>query len=356
MIEAYNSTHKSILLSIRKAVSLYLFERNRVEDIPKVAQSFLLLDNYKGDRVPVSAVMEEVNSICNVLQDNYLGLRLNMLVDIEQLPFYKSVSECLRPLINSNNELPLLLVSRIVYRFFFLVTQSIDLQLIEEKGLLRFDLTSNAPDIMNKHQIDGAIVLIYRIVEAFCPGNLTKITITYRHISYELEYYQSIFGVVVESDEKISLIYELKGNDYYKNAASLLIKLEEELGRRFFINPLFNMLSDQFSESSYEQRCEVIIDTMIGMIPPTRSNVADSMNISISTLQRKLKEEGTSFQGVLEDTRKRLAQMYLAEKKLSTTDVAYLLGYQSPSQFFKVFKTWFGITPTTYRNDLINSI
>ena len=356
MIEADYSTHKSMLLAIREAVTLYLFDKNREKDIPKVAESFLLLDDYQGDRVPVSAVMEEVNSLCNVLQDNYLGLKLNLLANIEQLPFYQSVSACIRPFSDIENELPFLLVGRIVYRFFFLITQSIDLKLNEEKGLLRFDLTSNVPDIMNKHQMDGAIVLIYRIIEAFCPGYLTKITVAYRHTAYELEYYQSIFGVPVERAEKTSLIYDLKCKNYYKNATSLLIKSEEELGRRFFINPLFNMLSTQFSELSYQQRCEIVIDTMIGMIPPTRSNVADSMNLSVSTLQRRLDEEGTSFQEILDETRKRLAKMYLTEKKLSTTDVAYLLGYQSHSQFFKVFKSWFGITPKVYQSNLIDNV
>ena len=116
------------------------------------------------------------------------------------------------------------------------------------------------------------------------------------------------------------------------------------------------MLSTQFSEFSYQQRCEIVIHTMIGMIPPTRSNVADSMNTSVSTLQRRLDEEGTSFQEILDETRQRLAKMYLTEQKLSTTDVAYLLGYQSHSQFFKVFKNWFGITPKVYQSNLINNV
>ncbi len=159
MIKTELSTHKSILLAIREAVTLYLFDRNREKDIPKVADLFLSLDHYKGDRVPISAVIEEVNSICNVLQDNYLGLRLNLLINIEQLPFYKSVNECIRPFYDANNELPFLLVSRMICRFLFLVIQSIDLKLTAEKGLLRFDLMPKAPDIMNKHQIDGVIVL-----------------------------------------------------------------------------------------------------------------------------------------------------------------------------------------------------
>ncbi len=180
------------------------------------------------------------------------------------------------------------------------------------------------------------------------------IYVAQRNSTYELEYYQSMFGVPVESADTTSLVYSLDSHDHYKNAASLLIKSEEELGRKFFINPIFNMLSAQFSGLSYKQRCEIIITTMMGVSPPTRDHVAEAMSISVSTLQRRLKEEGTSFQEILEETRRQLAELYLTEKKLSTTDIAYLLGYKSHSQFFKAFKTCFGVTPKSYQANHIN--
>jgi len=354
MIEAENSTHKSIMFAIREAVILYLYDKKREKDIPKVRERFFSIDSHYGDRVPMSAVMKEVNDLCDTLQDNYLGLSLNCLVNIESLPSYKSISECIKPFTGLSNELPFLLVSRLVYRFFPLITQSFDLILSAEKGQLRFDLIPNAPNIMNKHQIDGAMVLLYRIIETFCPGNLKKLYVAQRDNAYELEYYQSLFGASAESANKTSLVYALKCKDHYKDAASLLVRSEEELGRQLYMNPLFNMLFTQFSEFSYKQRCEIVIDTMIGVSPPIRSHVADLMNISVSTLQRKLNNEGTTFQEILEDTRKRLAKLYLTERKISITDVAYLLGYKSHSQFFKAFKIWFGITPKTYQRNQIN--
>ena len=348
------STHKSMIFAIREAISLYLSNINCKKDNIKVVESFLSLDDYKGDRVPLGAVVKEVDALCNVLQDNYLGLHLNRLVDIESLPFYKAISECIRPFSSTNNELPFLLISRLVLRFFFLLTQSIDLKLIAEKGLLRFEFISNTPEIINKHQIDGVLVIVYRIVEAFYPNMLKTIYIAHRHTSDELEYYESIFGVPIELSDTTSLVYDLKCKNHYKNAATLLIKSEEEIDRKFFINPLFNMLSTDFSRFSCKQCCEIIIDTVMGISPPTRNHIANAMNISVSTLQRRLSEEGTSFQEVLEDTRKRKVKIYLAEKNLSATDVAYLLGYKSHSQFFKAFKTWFGITPKAYQSILIS--
>ena len=352
MIEIEYSTDKSIIFAIREAAALYLFERNREKDIPKIVDIFLSVDDYQGDRVPASEVIKEVHALSNILQDTYLGLDLNMLVNIKSLPFYKAINECIKPFLSINNELPFLLIMRLVLRFFFLVTQSIDLKLTEEKGGLRVEFVSTAPESMNNNQIDGAMVLIYRILEAFCPSGLKKVYIAHRHTSHELEYYEYIFSVPVNSAEKTSLVYDLRFKEHYEHAASSLVKSEDEVGRRFFINPLSNMMSMQFSDFSYTQRCEIIIDTMMGIIPPTRSQVAHAMNISVSTLQRRLDDEGSLFQEILQNTRRRMAKQYLAEKNLSATDVAYLLGYKSHSQFFKAFKTWFGTTPKAYQSNL----
>jgi len=348
------STHRSSILAVRVAVSLYLLEKNRQEDMSRIAEVFLPVDNYKGDRVPISVALKEVNYICEALHDNHIGLKLYSLIDIDSLPFCRTISECVSPFSSINNAVPFLLVSRLIFRFFFLITESVELNLVPGKGFLRFDLIPNDPSLMSKHQIDGVMVTIHRMVERFCPGILKKVYIAQRHSEYELGYYESIFGVPVSSAARTSLVYDLKCKDHYKNAAKLLMQSEEEVGRNFYINPLFNMLSNQFSGLSYKHRCEIVIDTMIGVIPLTRSHVANSMNISVSTLQRRLNEEGCSFQEVLEETRKRLAKMYLTEKNISIIDVAYLLGYKSHSQFFKVFKTWFGVTPKAYQRNAIN--
>ena len=63
----------------------------------------------------------------------------------------------------------------------------------------------------------------------------------------------------------------------------------------------------------------------------------------------KLKEEGATFQQLLDEIRKDLALKHLKEDILSTTDISYLLGYSEPSVFFRSFKKWTGQTPNFYR-------
>ncbi len=82
---------------------------------------------------------------------------------------------------------------------------------------------------------------------------------------------------------------------------------------------------------------------------PTLATVADRLSMGVRTLQLHLKEEGTTYQQLLDDIRKLLAVQHLKEPHLSTTDIAYLLGFAEPSVFFRSFKKWTGETPGTFR-------
>ena len=82
---------------------------------------------------------------------------------------------------------------------------------------------------------------------------------------------------------------------------------------------------------------------------PTLATVADRLAMGVRTLQLHLKEAGTSYQQLLDETRKELAVGHLREPNLSTTDIAYLLGFAEPSVFFRSFKKWTGQTPGAYR-------
>ena len=82
---------------------------------------------------------------------------------------------------------------------------------------------------------------------------------------------------------------------------------------------------------------------------PRRELVAQALHLSQRTLQRRLQEEGTSYQQLLDDTRRELAEQYLGQVDLTLLEVAYLLGFADPSNFFRAFRRWFGETPSEYR-------
>jgi AraC-like DNA-binding protein len=83
--------------------------------------------------------------------------------------------------------------------------------------------------------------------------------------------------------------------------------------------------------------------------PPSQQQIADALHVSNRTLQRKLKEEGTSFMDLLQETRLQLATKYLRGPNRSVVETAYLLGFSEPSTFSRAFKRWTGMAPADFR-------
>lgn len=91
---------------------------------------------------------------------------------------------------------------------------------------------------------------------------------------------------------------------------------------------------------------------LIEMLPGGESGIDDvarRLGLSKRSLQRKLGEEGTTFQKQLNHTRELLAKHYLSTTSMGTDEIAYLLGYLELNSFLRAFGSWTGTTPAEYR-------
>ena len=77
--------------------------------------------------------------------------------------------------------------------------------------------------------------------------------------------------------------------------------------------------------------------------------VARQLATTPRTLQRRLAEQGLSYQELLDATRQEAAAGYLAHSTLSICEIAYLLGYPEAAAFHRAFKRWNGETPQAFR-------
>src|SRR5215472_5522595 len=105
------------------------------------------------------------------------------------------------------------------------------------------------------------------------------------------------------------------------------------------------------------QTCHRVRGVIIRHLPdgePRRSKIAAILGMRERTLHRRLAAEGTSFQRLLDDTRRELAQHHLGQREVSLADAAYLLGFSDQSSFFRAARRWFGTSPRHYRLGLIN--
>ena len=82
---------------------------------------------------------------------------------------------------------------------------------------------------------------------------------------------------------------------------------------------------------------------------PLASTAVVRRDPSSRTLQRRLQDQGSSFQRVLEEARHQLARHYLNNSVLELNEAAYLLGYEDGNSFVRAFRTWEGIPPARWR-------
>lgn len=82
---------------------------------------------------------------------------------------------------------------------------------------------------------------------------------------------------------------------------------------------------------------------------PTLEAAAEAMGMAAWTLRRRLQDENSSYQHLLDDLRRDLAVAHIRETTLSFGEVAFMLGFSSPGAFQRAFKRWTNDTPGDFR-------
>lgn len=85
---------------------------------------------------------------------------------------------------------------------------------------------------------------------------------------------------------------------------------------------------------------------------PDAETIAANLGVSIRSLQRHLREEGTSLQELKSRARLFKAEALLRRGDLPIKRIAYLTGYQDESSFSRAFRRWTGQSPADFRSKI----
>lgn len=77
--------------------------------------------------------------------------------------------------------------------------------------------------------------------------------------------------------------------------------------------------------------------------------IAEHLGMTSRTLQRKLSQDGASYQQLLDEVRQAMAEDYLTNSLLAIPDIALRLGFSETTSFHRKFKAKTGVTPGDYR-------
>lgn len=95
-----------------------------------------------------------------------------------------------------------------------------------------------------------------------------------------------------------------------------------------------------------------LLRAMLADSSPRKEFVAEQMGMNVRTLHRKLQEEGSSYQQLLDDLRHELALKYLRAPDQSVEEIARKLGFTESRSLIRFFKGVEGCTPGEYRQRL----
>ena len=108
-------------------------------------------------------------------------------------------------------------------------------------------------------------------------------------------------------------------------------------------------LAEQLAQRNFSEQAKGILKRLLAGQRPGIDDLARELHMSTRTLQRRLTEQGISFQRLLEDARRELARHYLLHSSRELNETAYLLGYEDANSFFRAFHQWEGTSPGQWR-------
>lgn len=155
--------------------------------------------------------------------------------------------------------------------------------------------------------------------------------------------FRSFFGCPVYFDQGVNEVWfprELLGQT--RRALTADVELDTFLRTQ---------LAELRSKDDFVGQVRETIRSLLPRGECTAERAAALFHLHRQTLHRHLARRGTTFEQLVEQVRRELAEQLLTSTELSVAEASGLLGYGSQSSFTRAFRRWFGATPQRWRID-----
>lgn len=219
-------------------------------------------------------------------------------------------------------------------------------QSLWQAGDARLSLYSLAPyDDYTRFIVDGMLGTWFNVIAALTgtTGLVQEVHIEFAAPAYHA-HYMSVFGrcpVYFAADENaLQLTRQAAATPLPGHDRGLHAELLAHCDAR---------LRELERGSLLSARVQKVLGPLLRGNSPSLEEVAGALNMPAWTLRRKLREENTTYQDLLDEMRRDLALAYIRDMGLSQGEIAYVLGFSSAGAFQRAFKRWTGRTPGDFR-------
>ncbi len=322
---------------VRAAALTHFFEVSRergLNPLPLLRQVGLsrsLLED-PDQRIPVESAVRLMELAAQASGDEHFGLRMaqgRQVADFGVVSLLISHQPTLRDALRATIE----------YRH--LINDSLALQ-VEDAGasvILREEVLSGQPA---RQANELAIGVLMRLCAAVMGEDWRPASVNFTHPApRDSSLHRRFFGCPLAFDSEFNgLVCRAADLDAPNPAAAPALARYAQR----FVDSLPHL-----GEPSLVQEVRKAIYLMLASGHASSAYVAQTLGLSVRTMQRRLAESGVSFGDLVSEVRRELVQRYLENPRHSLVRISQMLGYSSPSAFTRWFVAHFGEAPQRWR-------
>ena len=330
----HNSTKDTISNAlIREALSVAASRGlNIVHIANKAGISAELLTSTKA-RVPVAQCAQLWIELAESMNDEFLGMDTH--------PMRRGSYKLLAKLAFNTETLQQAIEE--ILRFLALVLDDIQGELVQQ-GSKAFLILHDREQPKRMFSYATFLMLVHSLMCWLSDQRTHFQKMTFKcHQPVEIQDYRVRFCENLQFDAEINRI------EFDAHYLRHKIKKDKQALNDFLKHTPYNLIVRFKNENSLSLQ----IRRQLLLQPPSDwaelKDIAQQLNMSTATIQRRLKQEGVSYQQLKNDIRCDIAIERLSKTNDSIQNISDNLSFHDPSAFHRAFKKWTGVSPGDYR-------
>jgi AraC-like DNA-binding protein len=228
-------------------------------------------------------------------------------------------------------------------RYVRIINDAITVTLEEIDDNVVITITSDDREVPTDYQQDSSSAILLTMCRANYGNRLNPVSVRFKHAGSPCsgEYY-SFFRCPVEfGAEHNQMIFSLDVvNKQLTSSNPQLAQINDQVMQNYLA---------ELDKEDIVQQVKVAIINQLPSGNVTDETISEAVLTSKRSLQRRLNEKGTTFKTILTEVRKDLALKYIHDRKLTLTEISFMLGFSEMSSFSRAFKRWTGESPKEFR-------
>ncbi|MEW5742826.1 MAG: AraC family transcriptional regulator ligand-binding domain-containing protein [Myxococcota bacterium] len=233
-----------------------------------------------------------------------------------------------------------------VGRFYRLVNKGADIAYVERGDIAGLDITVHGrKDGWGRQLNEYTVALFHRITRELVPA-WKPTHVWFAHDAPDWDVVQDLsafFGV------RPSFGVPTSGFDGPGALVDVQLPTADAALRALLRDQALQALSAEVPLAALAAKVRDEVSRRLGREAVSVDAIASSLGLTVRTLQRRLRDEGLSYQAVLDGVRAQAAKDWLANARRSVTELAAKLGYSEAGALDRAFRRWTGKTPTEWR-------